>query len=124
MRIVLVSLGLLLLLTACGGNAPSTVVYADMPQTGDVSNGEMLFTAQGCTACHHATASGAPTLDGFGDYAGSVVDGQTGHEYAFYSIVEPARYIAEGYGNAMPNRYDEAMTAQEIADLIAYLLSR
>jgi hypothetical protein len=54
--------------------------------------------------------------------AGERVEGESAREYTFYAIAEPGRYIVEGYGNAMYNRYDENLSPQEIADLIAYLL--
>ena len=122
MRTFIFCVVLVLGLAACGGGAESTIAFANLPESGNAINGEALFASQRCTACHNEGASGAPTLENFGEYAGSVVAGQTAREYAFYSIVEPAQHIAEGYGNAMPNNYDESMTAQEIADLVTYLL--
>lgn len=112
----------LLLLAGCDTNPSSEIAYSDLPENGDSANGELLFTEQGCIACHVEGATGAPDLMNFAEYAGTTVDGQSAGEYTFYSIVEPAQHIAEGYGNAMPNTYDSSMTAQELADLIAYLL--
>ncbi|MGB7341873.1 MAG: c-type cytochrome [Phototrophicaceae bacterium] len=122
MRSVIALIVLMMILSACGETS-STIAYDALPSTGDIANGEILFTAQTCNACHLEGASGAPYLEGFAERAGTVVEGQSAREYAFYSIVEPAQHIAEGYGNAMPNHYDERMTSQEIADLVAYLLS-
>ncbi|MGJ3238079.1 MAG: c-type cytochrome [Anaerolineae bacterium] len=111
-----------LTLAGCTGNPTSTIAYDALPTEGDPVNGERLYTARSCNACHVAGASGAPDLEGYGERAGDIVPDQDAREYTFYSIVEPAQHIAEGYGNAMPNNYDEIMTPQEIADLIAYLL--
>lgn len=127
MQILLILL-LCLVLSACTA-APSTIAYADVPQTGDPVRGEELFNTQvnlapPCVACHIPANTASPTLDGFGAIAGSRVDGESAHEYAFYSITEPSRYIVEGFGDAMYNQYDENLTAQDIADLIAYILSR
>lgn len=122
MRRFTIGLILLLLLAGCDTNPPSEISYSNLPENGDSANGEVLFRAQACIACHVEGATGAPDLVNFPEYAGSVVEGQSAREYAFYSIVEPAQHITEGYGNAMPNTYDSSMTAQEIADLIAYLL--
>ena len=110
------------MVTACAGNPPSVIPYEDVPQTGDSANGAMIFAAQACDGCHMTGATGAPLLEGFGNRAGSTVPEQSAHEYTFYSIAEPGQYIVEGYGNAMPNNYDNILTAQDMADLIAYLL--
>ena len=121
-RHISLSLIFIFFLAACGTNAPSEIAYADLPDTGDSLNGEVLYREQACIACHIEGATGAPNLANFAERAGTTVAGQSAHEYTFYSIVEPAQHIAEGYGNAMPNNYDNNMTAQEIADLVAYLL--
>lgn len=122
MRSTILLLLLMLILTACG-EATTSIAYSDLPETGDIANGETLFEAQNCSACHVEGASGAPQLEGLSERADTTVEGQSAREYVFYSVVEPSQHIVEGYGNAMPNRYDERMTPQEIADLIAYLLS-
>lgn len=112
---------LLLILAACNPAPESTVPYEELPESGDAANGEILFTTQACIACHTEDATGAPYLEGLVERAGTTVEGQSAREYIFYSIVEPAQHIVEGYGNAMPNNYDENMTPAEIADLIEYL---
>lgn len=129
MRYLLV-LTLLMFLAACTANPPTTIPYSALPETGDVVRGEELFNTQinlapPCGACHIATNPASPLLDGFGAIAGTRVEGQSAREYAFYSIVEPDRYTVEGFGvGIMYNQYDENLSAQDIADLIAYLLTR
>jgi len=120
---------ILLILVACSPNPPSVIGYTLIPTDGDVARGEALFNtgkdlAPACSACHIPNSPASPDLAGFGAVAASRVEGQTAHEYAFYSITEPGRFIVEGYGNAMYNMYDEALTEQEIADLIAYILTQ
>lgn len=122
MRSFIVSLIAIFVLAACNTNAPSSIAYDELPETGDAINGEVIFNEQNCTNCHVEGATGAPTLDNYSEVAGTRVEGQSAHEYTFYSIVEPSSYVVDGYGNAMPNRYDDLLTAQDIADLIAYLL--
>ena len=128
MRFRTLLLVLTLLLTACNANPPSTITFADIPTEGDAAHGEVLFNsgkdlAPACAGCHLPNAPASPDLAGFGARAGTQVAGQSAREYAFYSITEPARYIVPPYGNAMYNMYDEAFTVQEIADLIAYILT-
>lgn len=123
-KIILLSIALLLL-GACASDPESTIAFADLPAEGDPVRGEAVYNeiAQpACTACHMVGAAGAPSLENYAQIAGERVAGQSAREYTFYSIVEPWQHIVEGYGNAMPNTYDERLTGQDIADMIAYLL--
>lgn len=125
--------GLLLLLslaTSACGDPTSKIAYSDLPPNGDPVQGEILFNQRirgeaACVECHVLTTvdRGSPALRGFGEFAATRVAGMSAHEYAFYSIVEPARFLVEGFGNAMPNKYDDKMTPKQVADLIAYLLT-
>lgn len=96
---------------------------------GDAVRGETLYTQAiqrmpTCDSCHKVgDDGGSPDLTGYGSRADQRVVGLSAEEYTFYSIAEPGRYIVQGYGNAMYNQYDNKMTAQDIADLMAYLLS-
>jgi mono/diheme cytochrome c family protein len=128
MRAAVICLVLLFIITACNTNPTSTVSEADVPESGDPARGEILFDqgkdgAVACVSCHNETGVASPDLTGYSAVASSRVPGESAYEYTFHSIVEPGRYIVEGYGNAMPNTYDEALTPEEIADLIAYLLT-
>jgi mono/diheme cytochrome c family protein len=125
LRIVLLVL-VVMLISACA-NAETVIPYEDVPQEGDPVRGEDLFNTSvgvmpACSSCHVEGAAGAPLLDDYASVAGTRVEGQSAHEYTFYAIAEPGQYIVEGYGNAMYNRYDDNLTPQDIADMIAYLL--
>ena len=126
---VTILLGVVLLtLTACG-SAETVIPYEDIPTEGDAERGAVLFEQPGgvmspCISCHVADAAAAPSLEGYGEIAGTRVEGQSAHEYTFYSIAEPAQYIVEGFGNAMYNKYDDNLSPQDIADLIAYTLEQ
>ncbi len=122
-------LALMLVLVGCQQNTESAISYSEVVNlTGDVARGERVYhesinNAPPCSACHMEGSSASPGLVGYGEIAGTRVEGQDAHEYTFYSIAQPGQFIVDGYGNAMYNQYDSKMTAQEIADLIAYLLS-
>lgn len=129
-RLFQMVLGCLLLgvMIGCTTNPPSVMPYADVPLEGDIARGEVIFHQESgimpsCVSCHDGESPASPDLTGYGAVAGERVEGENAHEYTFYSIAEPGRYILEGYGNAMYNQYDENYTPQEMADLIAYLLS-
>jgi cytochrome c2 len=77
-----------------------------------------------CGTCHRVTEQTlvGPGLLGYGERAGSEVEGQSAEEYTYLSIVRPADHIVEGFSNVMYTEYQSKLSRQEIADLIAYLL--
>jgi len=104
---------------------------------GDLANGETLF-AEGvagvpleegaaCSRCHYADSEEkkrAPGLLNIGERAATRVEGQSAAVYLYYSIVAPDRYLVEGFsGGNMPPRFDKGYTEEEIADIVAYLLT-
>lgn len=112
-------------LVACDTAPESVIAYADVPASGDAIAGENIYNNvanPACSNCHLEGAAAAPDLVGYAAEAGQRVDGQDAREYTFYAIVEPWQHVLEGYGNAMPASYDDALSPQQIADLMAYLL--
>ncbi|GAB4433638.1 MAG: hypothetical protein Kow00106_26630 [Anaerolineae bacterium] len=117
-----------MLLGAC---APEDLPYQfdDLP-AGDAQRGATLFGqsvngAPACSTCHtlDGGAAAGPDLEGYGTVAMTRVRGQSAGEYTFYSILRPAKHIVRGYSNVMPADYARKLSAQDVADLIAYLLS-
>lgn len=125
-----------------------TDITVELP-AGDASSGEQLATSLGCAACHISTggaatlgpdwmATGDPNGQGIGtraeerieaaDYEGAATSGD---QYLFESIVLPDAYIVPGSGtyvdaqgrSIMPDDYGTRMSAQMMADVIAYLQS-
>ena len=114
-----------IMLVGCSANAASSIAYTDMPTAGIVESGQQLFSesinsAPPCVGCHMPGVAASPDLAGFAARAG---ESEAAREYAFYSITEPGRTVVEGFGNVMYDQYDEKLTPQQIADLIAYLLT-
>lgn len=104
-------------------------ILADLPE-GDAANGEELFdqrinSAPACTGCHQIDTIRrvGPGLAGYADRAATTVDGQDAAEYTYNAIVNPASYLVEGYPNVMHAGYGNDWNDQQIADIIAYLLS-
>jgi mono/diheme cytochrome c family protein len=114
-------------------------VGIDIKQTlpeGDAVKGEALATSMGCVGCHISTNTGPawlPTADqpGIGTRAaediyeeGYAGDATNAQEYLLESIVNPAVFIVAGFeAVAMPPTFGQTLTAQDAADLIAYLLT-
>jgi mono/diheme cytochrome c family protein len=125
-RAGLISLMLLLMaLVACSPPEPSMAMDGLPP--GDAIRGAALFTesingSPRCSACHTDTSTSAgPALTNYGDEAGSRTS-QSAFEYTLDSVVRPAAHILRGYSNTMYSRYGGRLSAQDIADLIAYML--
>lgn len=117
------------------GPPVGTDINVELPE-GDAQNGEALATSQGCAGCHINTATGPAWLPsegspGIGDRAAERITqpdytgGATSAEqYLLESIVDTNIFIVEGFAeNLMPANYGESLTAQESADLIAYMLT-
>ncbi|MGB0385058.1 MAG: c-type cytochrome [Ardenticatenaceae bacterium] len=104
---------------------PGTLV--DLPQ-GDATRGGVLFAegadgAARCAVCHTLDDQKlvGPGLANIGIRAAERVDGQAAESYLYQSITDPAAYVVDGYVHVMPENYGEALSEQEIADLIAFL---
>lgn len=117
-------------LVACESDPPAIAfTEIDLSQA-DAGSGEKLFQqANGasppCSSCHLLEGSNgiAPSLSGYANRAGSQVRGQGAEEYSYWSIVRPARYLVAGFSNVMYAEYEKHLSAQDIADMIAYLLT-
>ncbi len=116
------------------GDTVGANITKELPQ-GDPTVGEELAVSLGCTACHIAAPTGPAWAAGAepgvatraasrfsqSDYAGSA---KSAEEYLFESIVISSAYIVPGFSDGiMPNNYANQLTDQQVADLIAYLLT-
>ena len=117
------------------GPTAGTDITKQLP-AGDAANGEALATSLGCTACHITTPTGPAWLasgstPGIGaraettftqpGYTGTAIDAV---QYLFESIVLPNVHLTPGFAEGlMPATYGDTLTEQQLADLIAYLLS-
>lgn len=124
----LFALGLLLIIGACASDPPK-IALEDLPQ-GDAERGAALFResikgAPSCSSCHqlNSARSTGPGFEGYAQRAGRRVEGESAATYTYYSIIRPARYVVSGYSNVMPSNYEEVLSEQQLADLIAYLLT-
>ena len=119
---------------APSGPPVGTDITKELPE-GDAARGEALAVSKGCAACHIQAPTGPAWLPAEGapgigaraetrftesDYSGSAT---SAYQYLFESTVHPEVYLVSGYDNIMPANYGDTLIDQEMADLIAYLLS-
>ena len=120
----------LIALSGCEAKPPE-VAFSDIDMSvADAGSGEKLFQqskngAPTCASCHGIDgASGiGPMLQGIGETAGSHGDGESAEEYLYWSIVSPSKVLTAGYSNLMYAKYGDTFGAEDLADLIAYLLA-
>ncbi len=117
------------------GEAVGTDINVQLPE-GDPTAGEALTKSQGCTACHIDAPTGPawlPSADqpGIGDRAATRITdptytgaASTPEQYLLELIVDPNVYVVDGFApNIMPPTYGQNLTSQNVADVIAYLLT-
>ena len=130
MRTVRCAVALLLgmLLAGCAGAALA----------GDPDRGEKLFTgrialsargaAPTCASCHGIGPDGksplGPSLYGVTGRAAFRVTGMAPADYLRQSILDPDAVLVDNYQEGIMFRgYRETLTDQQVADLVAYLLT-
>ncbi len=113
-----------------------TDITAALP-TGDAGRGKTLTEGPlGCANCHILAPVGPAWLaqagqPGIGaraatrikqpDYTGKAADAT---QYLIESIVQPNAYIVQGFQSSiMPQNFGQRLSAQDMADIIAYLLT-
>ncbi len=118
------------LLAACGGAPLSASEPIPTLMPGDAERGAELFTqsvdgAPSCSTCHTLDGSTlvGPSFKGYAAIASTHAGESTVEEYTHISIVQPNAYLVSGFGNVMFPQYGRILSPQEIADLVAYLLT-
>jgi cytochrome c551/c552 len=101
---------------------------APLPGGGGRTVGSVIFTQNGCSACHtfravpSAVGKVGPDLDNVKDTAAKA--GQDLLAYIKTSIVDPNAYITPGYQpGVMPGTFGTTMTATQINALTAFIAS-
>lgn len=92
------------------------------------TDGQQIFTAAGCTACHTLSDAGSqsdvgPDLDQLAENARTRQPGTSPEEYVRESILDPGAFLVDGFENVMPTGYEEQLSEEQIDALVEYLLS-
>jgi mono/diheme cytochrome c family protein len=112
--------------TAAPTTEATTAPTAEAAATpaGDPAAGEQLF-ATNCSFCHGAQNGTGPALTGMGERAATRIPGMSAADYIHQSIVDPSAYVVSGFSdNIMPKNFGDKFSAQEISDLVAYILTQ
>jgi mono/diheme cytochrome c family protein len=131
------------LLISCGRSPQVAVDARDLDpfadgalcgwETADPVAGRALFEQQviaggaGCITCHSlapdVTLVG-PSLYGIATTAFKRVIGVETSNYIYLSITEPNQHVVEGFpADTMPGNYAADLTADEIANLVSFLMT-
>jgi len=98
----------------------------DKLPAGDATRGEQIFIAQPCHTCHMDLPVG-PVFPGeppLVDLAATRRSGYPADLYLYESIVNPSAFVVEGFqSDVMPEGFGANLTRQELADLVAYLMT-
>jgi len=92
---------------------------------GQPEDAEAVIETFGCPACHRVGAQNgvAPSWVGIAARAGTRRPPLSAAEYVYESIVNPSAYVVSGYSDIMPKDFGQRLSDQQLADLIAYLLT-
>jgi len=107
-------------------NQPLDLATLELP-TGDPTRGETLYVETfKCTACHSLDGSQlvGPSALGLGQRAGDRVADYTAEQYLIDSILRPCDYVVDGFTCVMPQNFGQQMEAQDLADVVAFLLEQ
>lgn len=94
----------------------------------DPAKGQNVATSNGCIGCHStdpAVTMTGPTWHNLGDTAVNRVPGESPALYIHDSIVNPNAFVVPGFpSGVMPQIYGDTIPLEDLADLVAYLLSQ
>jgi cytochrome c553 len=96
--------------------------------TDPIARGRQVYRTLGCATCHEASISNlfrpvGPSLDRVGQLGGERVPGMSAEDYLRQSITDPGAYLVPGYPDSMPRGVAGALSAEDLAALVAYLAS-
>ncbi len=109
-------------------NTSSTGAEATALPDDPAARGGILFKSAPaiCSTCH-ALQPGAvvvgPSLAGIATRAGTRIPGMSAEDYIRDSILHPSHFVVPGFPDAMVKDFGTILTADQINDLIAFLMT-
>jgi len=101
--------------------------FASLPG-GNPEAGNAVFAAKGCPGCHSLEAGVkivGPSLKGVVGETEKRRAGYPPEIYFYESVTRPGAFIVPGFQDGlMPKNFKETLTPQELADVIAFLMTR
>jgi cytochrome c551/c552 len=95
---------------------------------GNAESGEQVLASNACHACHSLEAGVrlvGPSLAGIGTTAATRKQGYPAELYLYESLVYPEAFAVEGYPSGlMPAEVVKQLSQQQLADLIAFLMTQ
>lgn len=102
--------------------------FATALAAADAGNGPNVALTNGCVGCHStdpAVTMTGPTWHNVGDTAVNRQPGVSPALYLHDSIVDPNKFTVPNYASGlMPQIYADTIPLEDLADLVAYLLSQ
>ncbi len=107
----------------------------DLPRGSPEAGAALFHERFACVTCHGspelpAEVRAAPPLHGFAQSGAARIKGMGAAQYAYESLLFPGAFIAPGCGGNAPCQepslmpvYGDALSSQEMADLISYLVA-
>jgi hypothetical protein len=110
-------------------------IYAGLPgdiatalASADPSRAPSITLLNGCNGCHSqdpAVQLSGPTWVHVADTATSRVPGESPAFYFYQSITNPSAFVVPGFQDGlMPKDFSTRLSTQDLADVIAYLLTQ
>ncbi len=95
---------------------------------GNANGGEQVFTSTGCRACHSLepdVRTVGPSLGGIASRAATRKLEYSAEMYIYESIVAPRAFVVPGFnGDVMPAGFKQQLSKQQLADLLAFLMTK
>lgn len=119
---------------ATDASASTAATYAGLPTataermiSANPAEGNTLAIQKGCSTCHSLEKDikmVGPSWYNIGNIAAERVAGENAALYLYNSIIHPNQYVVETFlPGLMPQTYAEQLSEEELANLLAYLLT-
>jgi mono/diheme cytochrome c family protein len=102
--------------------------FVTLLASADPMSGQQLSTANGCFGCHNLDPSQVVVAPSWYNMANTAIIRNPASEgpaaYLYHSIVAPNDYLVQGYNaGLMPQNYQDTLSSEQLADMVAYLLT-